>query len=169
MIKKFILIYFLFVSAAFSQELFKSDEYGFEITFPDYMVVKKGMNESPAVYSSINEFTFVNVILQNDTSFGYKVIEDYDLEEFITPIKEMLNNEFPGYTLMDYGRTEINSEKSIYMQYKYIRKTETVRVKQYYMINKFKLYAITTVSNDKESADFEPVFNDCVNSFKFTN
>lgn len=167
MFKKLILILFVSVPLVYSQQHFKSDVYGFEMTFPDYMLVKNGTNESQAVHASLNENAFINVNLQIDSALGYKVIEDYSLDEFLSPVREMLNNELNGYTLMDYGWTEINKDKAIYMQYKYIRSRETVRVKQFYMISRLKLYAITILINENEAADFEPVFDECLNSFRF--
>ena len=63
MFKKIILIFIVTVSVIYSQQHFKNEEYGFEMTFPDYMLVKKGTSESQAVHASLNENAFINVII----------------------------------------------------------------------------------------------------------
>jgi len=167
MIKKIILIYFLFVSAVFSQQLFISDEYGFEITFPAYLVVNKGTTENPAVIAHINEYTLLNVVLQSDAGLSGKKMDYYNLDSFITPMKEMLLKDMIGFKLINYDRININGTGAIYFAYDYYKGMNEVRVKQYFMINNSKMYAITTMCPESEAGDFEIVFNDCVNSFKF--
>jgi hypothetical protein len=168
--RKIILTALLFpIQILFSQLQFVSDEFGFEMTFPQYMVVNKGTTGNPAVIAAINENTFINVILQHDQSLAERNIKSYDLDSFISPIKETLSNELIGFKWNSYDTMSINGITAIYFNYNYYKGLNEARVKQYFMINNSKMYVITVFCLESEAADFDTVFNDCVNSFKFKN
>jgi len=169
MMKKIFIVYLYVALPVFSQQQFVSDEYGFEMTFPQYMVLKKGISENPAVFAHIDENNFVNVVLQHDATLAGRDMKSYDLDSFITPIKESLANELIGFKWNKYDTLSINGISSIYFNYNYYRGLNEVRVKQYFMINNSKMYVITVLFSESEAPDFEPIFNDCVNSFKFKN
>lgn len=167
--KKIILLVLTFVSVSFSQQVFNSAGYGFEITFPDKWEVKEGTTTMVAVIAKYGDFPSINIVVKENESIGKVTVEDVNIENFKDDLVSKYKNVFTNFITVDYGKTAVNGINAIYFAYNCDVADKVFRVKQYFMFNSTKMYVISTGCLETEAADYEAAFNDCTNSFKFTN
>lgn len=160
-------LFFLLVITVYSQQKFTSSEYGFEITFPDYITVTKGTAEGVAVIADIDGNAYLSVVAGAVGDTTRKSMEDYALDKFIDTLVNSLESDLSGFQKIDYGREIYNGASSIYFAYNYFKDAKYTRVKQYFFININKMFAITTQCPEAEKDDYSVVFKECIKSFNF--
>ena len=65
--------------------------------------------------------------------------------------------------------TAFKNVSAVYLAYSYDLVDLPLKAKDYYVINNYKMYLISTKSLESDSGKNESILNDCVNSFKFSN
>jgi hypothetical protein len=169
MYKKIILLVLTFVSVSFSQQVFNSAGYEFEITFPDKWDVKEGTTTMVAVIAKYGDFSSINIVVKENESIGKVTVEDVNIEKFKDDLVSKYKDAFTNFVTVDYGKTIVNGNNAIYFTYNCDVAGKVLRAKQYFMFNGTRMYVISTGCLETETADYEAAFNNCLNSFKFTN
>ena len=169
MIKKIVLILLLFVSLVYSQQVFKSDTFSFEITFPNGWDVKEGTTTLLAVIANSGNFNNINIVVKENESIGKVGVDDIDIDKFKDELVSNYKEVFSNFKTIDYGKTTINSINTLYFIYNCDIADQTLRAKQYFLFNNTKMYVISTGCLDSETSVYESVYSDCMNSFKFIN
>jgi len=169
MTKKILFLIIIIVSFSVSQQLFRSNTYGFEVTFPDKWEVKEGTTTMVAVVAKYGDYSSINIVVKENESIGNVTIEDINLEKFKDDLVMKYQSAFTNFKMVDYGKTTINYNNAIYFTYYCDIVDKILKAKQYFMFNNSRMYVISTGCLDSEAADYDSMFNDCVNSYKFTN
>jgi len=167
MVKNILLLIFTIVSISFSQQFFKSDKYGFEITFPDKWEVKEGTTTMVAVTAKYGDYSSINVVVKENEAIGNVTVDDVNLEKFKDDLVSKYQGAFTNFIMVDYGKTTVSSLSALYFAYNCDLADKVLKGRQYFLFNNTKMYVISTGCLDEESVKYENVFNDCLNSFKF--
>jgi hypothetical protein len=169
MLKKILLIVFTVISVSFSQEQFKSEKYGFEITFPKFWNVKEGTSAMVAVLASSGDITSINVVVKENESIGNVTVDEVNIEKFKDDLVSKYSAAFANFKELDYGKTTVNGYNALFFSYNCDIADKVLKAKQYFIFNNAKMYVISTGCPDLESIQNESMFNDCLNTFKFIN
>lgn len=169
MLKYLSISFFLITTSVFSQQGFISEEYGFQISFPDGWSVEKGTVSMVAVIARLNNNTSINVVVQDRDISKENNIALIDVEKFKEDLEEKYKEHFKNYKTVDFGRATVNIYNSIYFIYNCEFNGNTLRVKQYFLFKENKIYVISTGCLESEFYNFfEVPFKETVNSFIFT-
>ena len=148
-----------------SQQIYQNDKYHFRLTFPDEWKISE--DTSIAVTATNGKSAEINLVINEQESYGKNSIEESGLEDFINSITEQFENSLKDYKTINYGKMVIDNITAYYLYYSFGGKNSRLKGTEYFFINKGKLYTITAGCLENEYFTYGPVFKDCVNSFRF--
>jgi hypothetical protein len=168
--KKLIISIFLLVLPfiVLSQQVYKSELNGFEITVPDDWKLEKNNKPGIEVSATKEKTASMGIVVQQNSIYDGKTLDDFGLESMKEIVINEFKNKYKNFNLSDYGNTEINDNKAYYFKYSF-DKSEGLHViaKQYMILKDGKLYVITVVCMETEYKSYERVLETITYSFKF--
>jgi hypothetical protein len=170
--KIFAVVIFIFALTSFThaQEVYRSEDNAFMITFPAGWTAEQGTPPVDVIARSAeNPVTSVNIIVRESPAFENLTIETAVDEKFKNSIIEQYSAQFTNFVLIDNGFTDVSSYRAFYIKYTADNSVGTGRLLaiQYFLINSSKLYVISTGSPEADYSLNESMFNEIVSSFKF--
>jgi hypothetical protein len=163
--KYFIIILFFFSPSLLSQQVYKDENYGFQIVFPNAWKIEAGTGSIPIIASSEDNLS-LNVTVFSSNSFKGYIIEESKIDTFKLEAEKGISG-FKGYKLHDYGLTTIASIPSFFINYSRDGQKGTMWFIQYIFFNDINRYGITVSCLEKDNELYGPVLRDIASSFSF--
>jgi len=166
--KKLIFV-LIFSSTLLSQQIFKSTEYGVEMTFPDGWTVEKGTLSMVVLIARLNATTSINIVVQENAEWKDYTVDKIEPEKFRVNLEKKYSAYFTNFRTLDYGKVKVSAYEALYYSYNCDINNETIRANQYFLIKDDKMYVISSGCLDSEYLNFfEVLFNETINTFRFT-
>lgn len=162
------IIVLLFLSiAAYSQQVYKNNDYNFQVNFPDGWELKKGDESRIIVRAVYDEFTEINIVQESQEGVNDSTFASMGIDLFYKGMEKRLKNMLLDYKTIEYAAVKISGINSYYINYSCSNFKRQMNACQYFFVRKGVLYVITAGCSDDEYEKYKTMFKDCVNSFEF--
>lgn len=146
--------------------VYRSREYGFEITFPSGWVVNEGSEKDVAVRAINQKGSSINVVVSPYS--GHDPTEE-ELSLMANLGAVSTKNEYPSAVIIDKGLRYLSGKQAPYQKYRVTHSAQgysvTHIVMNYTVFKNSKVYTITTSAPVNSYAELEPLLNASINSF----
>lgn len=160
-------ILFVFVSAAFSQQVIKSDLYKFQMTFPDNCKVSVktvGMIVLTAVFG---KNVSLNVSVRDMDTVKEGTSDQYNFQSQVDSISALYRSLFGNYKESESAYIGISGNIFYRLVYNFEMTKKKFWGSQYFAAKYNKTYLITLLCLADDYEKYKLDFNDCVSSFAF--
>ncbi len=162
-----IIAFLFFSAAAFSQQVYKNNDYNFRINFPDGWEIKQGSESRIIIRAVYDEFTEINIVQESQEGMNDSTFASMGADYFCKSMEKRLRTMLLDYKTIDYASATISGIKSYYINYTCSNFSKQMNATQYFFVRKGVLYVITAGCKDDDFETYKFIFKDCVSSFKF--
>lgn len=160
-------ILLVFVSAAFSQQVIKSDLHKFQMTFPDDSKVSSKASGMIVIIAKLGKSGSVNVTVRDMDTVKEGTSDGYNFQTMADSVSSVYNALFENYKETESAYVGISGN----IFYRLVYNFDMMKKKMWgaqYMTAKFnKTYIITMVCFTDDYEKHKLDFNDCISSFAF--
>ncbi|RPI17368.1 MAG: hypothetical protein EHM58_09440 [Ignavibacteriae bacterium] len=160
----FILI--IYTSVFFSQQVFKSDEHKFQITFPDDCRLYPDYSGA-AVIAYFDKNASINIIVKESKKLKNTGPEQYDYANQVDSMIKLYGSTFKNFKLNDTGYVSLSDIKFFRLSYQCDLLDKVFWASQYFTVKDSKMYVLSTGCFESDIEKYRQVFIDCVSTFTF--
>ena len=125
-------IVFFISGNVLSQQIYQNDKYHFRLTLPDEWKISE--DTSIAVTATNGKSAEINMVINEQESYGKNSIEENGLEEFINSITAQFENTLKDYKTINYGKMRIDNINAYYLYYSFGEKNSRLKGSEYFCV-----------------------------------
>lgn len=158
-----------FISAAYSQNEYKNDEFGFTIKFPYGWEINKGKAAEVVVEAMLSESVNINIATFGKQKLDDSVLVQMGVEKFTTAMEDNFKKQYKSYKTLEYNETRIDGIFTAFISFNIKDDDSQLLIGNgYFFIKNGMLFGITAGCPAVDIETFRTVFKDCIYSMKFT-
>jgi hypothetical protein len=162
-----LLILSVFFTAAFSQQVIKSDLHKFQMTFPDNCKVTVKTSGLVVLIAMFEKNGSLNVTVRDMDTVKEGTSEQYNFQSIADSITTLFKSIFGNYKETESAYVGISENIFYRIVYNFEMMKKKFWGSQYYAAKYNKIYIITMSCFAEDYEKFKLDFNDCISKFKF--